>query len=113
MSEYETLTKLERDLKHMESPYREDTKLDRIFLFMQNGNWHTLGEVTENAWCTIDTTSEFVKSVGEDPYNRSRVASALRTIRSHPKLNVRYDCERGYCLELSTNPYLDTACYTR
>lgn len=80
-------------LRHMESPYREGTKLDRIFLFMQNGCWHTRNEITTAAYRGTIVTWVTPR--------KSRTASALRTIRSHPKLNVRYDCDRGYCLEFS------------
>ena len=91
MSEYEGKTQRERDLQHMESPYREGTKLDRIFLFMQDEYWHSLHSVMTAAYRLPTDYVAF-------RWRLSRVASALRTIRSHPDLNVRYDGER-YCME--------------
>lgn len=105
MSEYEGKygNETERQrvrLANLVSPYRRGTKLNRIFLFMQDGNWHTLREITPKAYPprNLGYTPE---QVADSLYYRERVASALRTIRSHPNLNVRYDGQR-YLLEFAT-----------
>ena len=97
MSEYEGKTRRERDLNYMESPYREGTKLDRIFLFMRDGRWHTLTEITPEGY-PPSNLGYYPHEVGANSYNRRRVASALRTIRSHPNLTVEYHCSNGYRL---------------
>lgn len=82
-------------LQLMKNPYRRDTKLHRIYAFMQDGCWHTLKGITEQvlkAKCGLS-------GMGYQRGSRSRVASALRTIRSHPDLSIEYDGER-YCMEL-------------
>ncbi len=84
----------------MISPYRKDTKLDRIFRFMQDGCWHTLDSITMRAYYHNQITPMKRWRVQE-----SRTASALRTIRSHPDLQVRYNGEQ-YRMELF-NPYRD------
>ena len=83
---------------NLNNPYREGTKLHHIFAFMQDGCWHYLRDITNNAWSPSDVNSS-MGVPGGNVYNRSRVASALRTIRSHSALFVDYDGER-YCMGL-------------
>ncbi len=78
---------LEKRRVNMTNPYREGTKLHRIFAFMQDGCWHPLHLITQGAYGL--TTSAYL-SVSDE----RRVASALRTIRSHKDLDVRYNGER-------------------
>ncbi len=75
------------------NPYRENTKLHRVFNFMNDGCWHPLAAISVAAYRGTVTT-------WATPIER-RTSSALRTIRSHPNLSVRYDGER-YCMERST-----------
>lgn len=98
MSEYagkygnETARRLVQ-LQHMESPYKEGTKLDRVFRFMQDGKWHTLGSITLARY-------DLPEGYGMFWWRRQRTASAIRAIRSRPDLNVQYTGDL-YLLELA------------
>ena len=74
-------------LRGMVCPYRTNTKLHRVFTFMQDGHWHSLQEITLHRYTLPAEYRVF-------HWRRARTASALRTIRAHPNLDVEYDGER-------------------
>lgn len=68
-------------LAEMKNPYREGSKLHDIFNLIADGKSHTIEEIAAAVYPSEDVCT----------YHRRRVASALRTIRSHPGLNVSFD----------------------
>ncbi len=93
MGEYAAMTKQERALRHMTSPYQEGTRLDRVFLFMQNGSWHHLYAITDFAYSAPSETGMRGLNGSCITSFRKRTASTIRTIRSHPDLRIEFNGE--------------------
>ena len=65
------------------NPYREGSKLHSVFNFIADGENHTLNEITDAA---------YFPGARNQPMNRRRTSSALRTIRQRPGVFVDF-CE--------------------
>ena len=67
----------------MTNPFRTGSKLGEIFEFMSDGLDHHLRDITEAAYRSV--------GVGDSPLFQRRVASALRTIRCLPGIDVEFE----------------------
>jgi len=56
------------------NPYREGSKLAALFREMNDGEWHTLDDLARTVYHSYEKT--IIMSI-----HRSRISSALRTIR--------------------------------
>jgi hypothetical protein len=72
-------------LKSMTNPFRQNSKLSRVFEALREFHFsRTLAGLTDAAYPDISLA-------GDNPILRRRTASAVRTIRSRPGINVVFD----------------------